>query len=167
MSLISLSTWLDESRGSSWATFIFCTFLPEHSFMLKSWGWWWWGGGPCDYCVSPSPNNWVLVFFWLCLNIGLGLGTCWDRDWGLKYITRLSGYIIFLRCKYVENIFKVVVAWESMTRQWVMKSRNTATSHVTWTMSLLSSVSGCPPSVCPPPPRWPLSVYRRGIMQIF
>ena len=28
--------------------------------MVKSWGWGGLvGGGPCDYCVSPSPNNWV------------------------------------------------------------------------------------------------------------
>ena len=28
------------------------------------------GGGPCDYCVSPSPNNWLLGFFRLGLNLG-------------------------------------------------------------------------------------------------
>ncbi len=67
MSLISLSTWSNfESRGSFWAIFTLSTFLPEHSFMLKSWGWVHagshvvmcrlpCGGGPCDYCVSPSP----------------------------------------------------------------------------------------------------------------
>ena len=36
----------------------FCTFLPEHSFMLKSYwvvGWVGGGGGPCDSSVSPSP----------------------------------------------------------------------------------------------------------------
>ena len=32
--------------------------------MLKSY-WVGWGGvgGPCDYCVSPSPKNWVLGIF--------------------------------------------------------------------------------------------------------
>ena len=38
------------------------------------------GGGPCDYCVSPSPNNWLLGFFRLGLNLGSGFGT---GDWGL------------------------------------------------------------------------------------
>ena len=34
--------WLDGSRGSFWNTFNFSTFLPEHSFILKSYvrGWW-------------------------------------------------------------------------------------------------------------------------------
>ena len=36
------------------------TFLLDHSFMVKSNGWGGVvGGGPCDYCVRPSPNNWV------------------------------------------------------------------------------------------------------------
>ena len=34
-------------------------------------GWWWWGGGPCDYCVSPSPKDWVFGFFRLGLNLGV------------------------------------------------------------------------------------------------
>ena len=46
MSLILLSSrsifWLDESRGSFWATFTIRTFLPEHSFMLKSYRWGGW-----------------------------------------------------------------------------------------------------------------------------
>ena len=40
--------------------------------MLKSWGWGgvgWGGGGPCDYCVSPSPKNWVFGFFRLGLDL--------------------------------------------------------------------------------------------------
>ena len=37
-----------------------------------------WGGvgGPCDYCVSPSPKNWIFGFFRLDLNLGV-------RIWGL------------------------------------------------------------------------------------
>ena len=31
---------------------------------------------PCDYCVSPSPNNWIFGFFRLGLNLGV-------RIWGL------------------------------------------------------------------------------------
>ena len=42
----------------------------------------WWGGGPCDYCVSPSPNNWVFGFFRLGLTLGSGFGACWDRGLG-------------------------------------------------------------------------------------
>ena len=30
------------------------------------------GGGQSDYCVSPSPNNWVLGFCTLGLNLGSG-----------------------------------------------------------------------------------------------
>ena len=30
----------------------------------------------CDYCVSPSPNNWIFGFFRLGLNLGV-------RIWGL------------------------------------------------------------------------------------
>ena len=43
--------------------------------MLKSWGW---GGvgGPCDYCVSSSPKNWVLGIFSLGQDF-------WVRTWGL------------------------------------------------------------------------------------
>ena len=42
------------------------------------------GGGPCDYCVSPSPKNWVFGFFRLRVRIwgllGQGIG---DLDSGL------------------------------------------------------------------------------------
>ena len=53
--------------------------------MLKSWGWGGGGGvgGPCDYCVSPSPKNWVFGFFTLGLDIGSDLGTCWEGVLGL------------------------------------------------------------------------------------
>ncbi len=48
--------------------------------MVKSWGWGGWvgwvsGGGPCDYCVSPSPKNWVLGFFRLGLDLWSNLRT--------------------------------------------------------------------------------------------
>ena len=34
-----------------------------------------WVGGLCDYCVSPSPKNWVFGFFRLGTgDWGLGLG---------------------------------------------------------------------------------------------
>ena len=42
-----------------------------------------WGGGPCDYCVGPSPNNWVFGFFRLCLNLGSGFGPVGTGDRGL------------------------------------------------------------------------------------
>ena len=72
-------------------------------------GIWWvssrvYGGGPCDYCVSPSPKNWILGFFRLCLDLGPGLGTCWDRGWGLglgldNYVKKqinIFGFIFFV-----------------------------------------------------------------------
>ena len=57
--------------------------------MLKSWGWWW-GGGPCDYCVSPSPKNWVFGFFRLGLTLESGFGACWDRGLGDSGLTILN-----------------------------------------------------------------------------
>ena len=57
--------------------------LFGQSIMLKSyWGVVGRGGDPCDYCVSPSPNNWVFGFFRLCLNLGSGFGACCDRGLG-------------------------------------------------------------------------------------
>ena len=50
--------------------------------MVKSWGWGGGGGGPCDYCVSPSPKNWVFGFFRLGLTLESGFGACWDRGLG-------------------------------------------------------------------------------------
>ena len=50
--------------------------------MLKSWGSGgvgWGGGGPCDYCVSPSPKNWVFGFLRLGLDLKSGFGACSDR----------------------------------------------------------------------------------------
>ena len=41
------------------------------------------GGGPCYYCVSPSPNNWVLGYFRLGLNFGKDFGPDETGDWGL------------------------------------------------------------------------------------
>ena len=37
---------------------------------------------PCDYCVSPSPKNWVFGFFRLALTLESGFGACWDRGLG-------------------------------------------------------------------------------------
>ena len=39
-------------------------------------------GGPCDYCVSPSPNKLDFWVFRLGLNLGSGFGACWDRGLG-------------------------------------------------------------------------------------
>ena len=59
-------------------------------------GWVGWGGGPCDYCVSPSPKNWVLGFFRLLDRIldllGQGIG---DLDSGLT-IEQFSNDILNL-----------------------------------------------------------------------
>ena len=42
------------------------------------------GGGPCDYCVSPSPKNWVFGFFRLSLTLGSqDLGPVGTGDWRL------------------------------------------------------------------------------------
>ena len=62
--------------------------------MLKSYGWW--GGvvgGPCDYCVSPSPKNWVFGFIRLGLTLGSGFGACWGR--GLGTWTRAWQFWLF------------------------------------------------------------------------
>ena len=40
-------------------------------------------GGPCDYCVSPSPKNWVFGFVRLGLDQGQDLGPVGTGDWGL------------------------------------------------------------------------------------
>ena len=40
------------------------------------------GGGPCDYCVSPSPKNWVFGFFRLGLDLGSGFGPVGTGDFG-------------------------------------------------------------------------------------
>ena len=88
MSLILLSTysifWLDESRGSFLATFTISTFLPEHSFMLKSYGWgggWWWP--MWLLCQPKSFCSWPWDFgLW---DFGLGLD---NRVWHRHY-TRL------------------------------------------------------------------------------
>ena len=50
------------------------TFLPLELFCLSTPSWLKVGGGvvgggPCDYCVSPIPNNWILGIF------DRGLGT--------------------------------------------------------------------------------------------
>ena len=82
--LVNFFGWM--SQGGHSEQLFFCTFLPEHSFILKSWGWVGVGGGPCDYCVSPSPKNWVFGFFRLGLNLGLriwGLLGQGIGDWGL------------------------------------------------------------------------------------
>ena len=57
--------------------------------MVKSKKWGGWGAGPCDYCVSPSPKNWVLGIFslghdfwvrtWDRRDGGLGLGLGLDN----------------------------------------------------------------------------------------
>ena len=41
------------------------------------------GDGPCDYCVSPCPKNWVLVIIRLGQTFGSGLGDFWDGGLGL------------------------------------------------------------------------------------
>ena len=49
-------------------------------------GWGGSGGGPCDYCVSPSPKNWVLGIFSLGQDLGtFGTGDS-DLDLGLTKI---------------------------------------------------------------------------------
>ena len=50
--------------------------------MVKSWGWVG-GGGPCDYCVSPSPKNWVLGIFSLVQDFWVRIWDCWDGGLGL------------------------------------------------------------------------------------
>ena len=69
-------------RGDQSKTFLllalFCWSTPS---WLKVGGGVGGGGGPCDYCVSPSPKNWVFGFFRLGLTLDLGpVGT---GDWGL------------------------------------------------------------------------------------
>ena len=61
-------------------------------------------GGPCDYCVSPSPKNWVFGFFRFGLNLGSGFGACWDRGLGLtindEFITLLLESFFFCAASY-------------------------------------------------------------------
>ena len=45
-------------------------FYQSTPSCLKVGGGWGGGGGPCDYCVSPRPKNWV---FWV-LRLGRDLG---------------------------------------------------------------------------------------------
>ena len=51
------------------------TFIPEHSFTLKSYGWWL-AGGPCGFSASPSDFSVSTSPFSLdfgTLDFGLGL----------------------------------------------------------------------------------------------
>ena len=68
--------WLDESRGSFLVTFTISTFLPEHLFMLKSWGVGWW-------VVAHV----ILVSAQVLLVLTFGL---WTSDLGL---TMMSSFI--------------------------------------------------------------------------
>ena len=85
--------WQVKSRGSFWATITISTFLPELSFMLKSYrvvvvvG-----GGPWDFIVSPSPN-WPFVLLFLVLGMELGL-------WGLGLGLGLDNKQRFLSLDY-------------------------------------------------------------------
>ena len=83
MSLISLSTWVSQG-GHSEPLLLLALFYQSTPSCLKVIGWvgWGGGGGPCDYCVSPSPKNWVFGFFRLGLTLGSGFGACWDRGLG-------------------------------------------------------------------------------------
>ena len=58
--------WLGESRGSFWDTFTISTFLPEHSFMLKSYRWVGWVVAHKTLLSAPVP---IRIGIW-----GLGLG---------------------------------------------------------------------------------------------
>ena len=76
---LSSDCQLDETRGSFWVTFTFCTFLPEHSFMLKSWGW---GGGVVAHVIIVSAQ--VLLILTLGLWT-LGLRTrAWQFSLDMK-----------------------------------------------------------------------------------
>ena len=71
--------WLDESRGSFGDIFTISTFLPEHSFMLKSYqvgG----VGGPSDFSVSP----WSKFFYFpFSENFYSTSGPVWAWTWTL------------------------------------------------------------------------------------
>ena len=81
---------LDESRGSFWATFTFSTFLPEHSFLLKSYRWEmsrrlcgeWAGGyvvGWVAHGILLSPKSlWSWLWDFGLWDLGLGLDNCLD-----------------------------------------------------------------------------------------
>ena len=83
-SLFSLSTW--SIFWSGWVKGIILRLFYSWYFSAGSTPSWLkvigggvGVGGPCDYCVSPSPNNCIFGFFRLGLNLGSGFGACWDR----------------------------------------------------------------------------------------
>ena len=59
--------------GPSEQLLFFALFYQSTPSWLKVVGGW--GGGPCDYCVSPSPKNWVFGFFRHGLTLESGFGT--------------------------------------------------------------------------------------------
>ncbi len=81
--LVNLFGWMGQGDHSK--TFLilalYCWSTPSCLKVIDGWvgGW---GGGPCDYCVSPSPNNWVFGFFRLGLILGSGFVAYWDRGLG-------------------------------------------------------------------------------------
>ena len=91
---------LDESRGSFWATFTFSTFLPEHSFMLKSYrvGW---GGVVVAHVILVSAQ--------VPLVLTLGLWTLGLRTWAWQFPIQTTNnyginqetYSIFLQSEYI------------------------------------------------------------------
>ena len=76
--LVNILVWMGKGNHSE--TFLllvlFCWSTPS---WLKVIGGGVGVGGPCDYCVSPSPNNCISGFFRLGLNLWSGFGACWDR----------------------------------------------------------------------------------------
>ena len=76
--LVHFFGWMSQG-GHSEQVLFFALFYQSTPSYLKVVGW---GGGPCDYCVSPSPKNWVFGFFRLGLTLESGFGACWDRGLG-------------------------------------------------------------------------------------
>ena len=56
-------------------------------------------GGLCDYCVSPSPKNWVLWFF----RLGQDLGPVGMEDWDLN--SAMTTCIEFQSNKHFSGLF--------------------------------------------------------------
>ena len=105
--------WLDETRVSFWATFIFSTFLPEHSFMLKSYRWGGWVSGvgwvAHGILVSSQVPSFLTLGLWT-LGLGLGLDNC-----QYSIMTDQISTIFYYHVCTNSRIWKYCIKWINVT----------------------------------------------------